>query len=359
MNRRNWITRTLAAGVAGGLGALTARGVAETPRQPPQARRITVSGLDVSTLDDRYVGLLRQGGVDCWHKSTYGPVAMGEVLRYADAHPRDVRVVRSVAEIRRAKADGVIGIVFGTQAMDSVLPATLAEELRGNYEMGLRIVGIAYNLPNPYGSGNFYPYLGLTTHGRRLIETLHALRIIVDVGGHTGEQTSLDAIALAPEMPVICSHANIAAIADNPRNLSDRLIDAIARTGGVIGLTAVNDFHVRGRNQLDVPHSPRVGLDAHVEQMEYLRRRVGVDHIGIGPDFVEGRGIDYDFYNRTASINRSIISDGPWLYVQGFETIAELPNVERTMRQRGWTQGDIDKVLGGNWLRVYQRVWGG
>jgi membrane dipeptidase len=195
--------------------------------------------------------------------------------------------------------------------------------------------------------------MGLTAAGKRLVEAIHGLKMILDVGGHTGDQTSLDAIGLAPEVPVMCSHTNVAAIADNPRCISDRLIDAIARTGGVIGLTAVNDFHVRGRNQLDVAHSPRVGLDAHVDQMDYLKKRVGVDHIGIGPDFIEDRNIDFDAYNRTTSINRAIISDGPWLYLQGFENISELPNVERAMARRGWSQTDIDKVLGGNWLRLY------
>jgi membrane dipeptidase len=354
------LRQAAAGGLVVGLGARTA-GATAAPRPGPAPQpsgRIVVSGLDVSTLSERYVTLLRKGGVDCWHKSTYGPVAMGEVLGFADAHPRDIRAVRSVAEIRRAKADGVVSIVFGTQSVDGVPPATLRQELRGNYEMGLRIVGIAYNLPNPYGSGNFYPYIGLTAAGRRLVEAIHGLKMILDVGGHTGEQTSLDAIALAPEMPVMCSHTNVAAIADNPRCISDRLIDGIARTGGVIGLTAVNDFHVRGRNQLDVAHSPRVGLDAHVDQMDYLKKRVGVDHIGIGPDFVEDRNIDYDVQNRTTSINRAIISDGPWLYVQGFENISELPNVEQAMARRGWSQADIDKVLGGNWLRLYQKAWG-
>jgi membrane dipeptidase len=234
----------------------------------------------------------------------------------------------------------------------------LSAVLRGHYEIGLRILGIAYNLPNAFGSGNFYPYMELTSAGRGLVEEIHKLDMILDVGGHTGEQTSLDAIAMAPEIPVICSHTNVGAIADNPRCVSDRLIDAIAGTGGVIGLTAVNDFHVRGRGELDVAHSPRIGLDQHIDQMDYLRHRVGVDHIGVGPDFVDGRGLDYDLYNRTVSINRSIISDGPWLYLEGFEDISELPNVVAKMHERGWSSTDIDKVMGGNWLRVYEEVWG-
>ena len=152
---------------------------------------------------------------------------------------------------------------------------------------------------------------------------------------------------------------NIASIADNPRNVSDRVIDAIAGTGGVIGLTAVNDFHVRTRNEMDLAHSPRVGVSQLVDQIAYIRDRVGIDHVGLGPDFVHGRDLNYDLYNQSLAINREIISDGPWMYIEGFETIGELANVTSEMIGRGWAEADIRKVLGENWLRVYRAAWGG
>lgn len=360
MERRTLIRKTLAAGTAVALGRLTeARATARSTAST--ATRLIVNGLDVSTLNQRYVGLLKAGGANCWHKSIGDLSGAGEVWEFAAAHPTDVTVATTVQQIREAYRVGKIAIVFGAQSaefLETSLP-NLSAMLRGYYQVGLRIQGIAYNLPNAFGSGNFYPYMTLTDAGHQLVEQIHKLDMILDVGGHTGEQTSLDAIALAPEVPVICSHTNVASIADNPRCVSDRLIDAIARTGGVIGLTAVNDFHVRRRGQLDVAHSPRVGIDAYVDQMDYLKKRVGIDHIGIGPDFVEGRGIDYEAANRSTSINRAIISDGPWLYLKGFENISELPNVIRRMEERGWSAGDIDKVMGTNWLRVYEKVWQG
>ncbi len=363
MKRRELLGSALWAGAGLHLGRAanahaTEAGIARPARR--DKTRLTVSGLDVSTLTERYLRMLKEGGVDCWHKSTGGFQLVGEVLGFIDAHPGEMTVATTVREIREAYEREMISIVFGMQSSEFLESSVndLAAVLRGHYQIGLRILGIAYNLPNAFGSGNFYPYMGLTSAGRKLVEGIHNLDIILDVGGHTGEQTSLDAIAMAPDIPVICSHTNVAAIADNPRCVSDRLIDAIAGTGGVIGLTAVNDFHIRGRGELDVAHSPRVGLDQHVDQMDYLRQRVGVDHIGLGPDFVDGRGIDYDFYNRSTSINRAIISDGRWLYLEGFEDISEMPNVVAKMEERGWASGDIDKVMGGNWLRVYEKVWG-
>jgi membrane dipeptidase len=230
--------------------------------------------------------------------------------------------------------------------------------LRAYYELGLRILGIAYNLANIFGAGNFEPQTGLSRAGKLLVEEIHKLGIILDVGGHTGKQTSLDALEISKGVPVICSHTNVAAIADNPRCTSDKLIESIAKTGGVIGLTAVNDFHIRGKKDINVAHSPRVGIKEHIDQYDYLKKLVGVDHIGIGPDFVFGRGINYDLVNQSMAINREIISDGEWLYLKGFENISELPNVTKGLIERGWSTGEIRKVLGENWLRVYKKVWG-
>ncbi len=155
-------------------------------------------------------------------------------------------------------------------------------------------------------------------------------------------------------IPMICSHTNIAAIADNPRSTSDRVIEAIAKTGGVIGLTAVNDYHVRGKKDVNVPHSPWVTVEEHLDQYDYLRKLAGFDHIGLGPDFIDREGIG----NQSAAIDRRIISDGSWLYVKGFEKIRELPNVTRGLIKRGWSTHEIRKVLAENWLRVHKKVWG-
>ena len=133
------------------------------------------------------------------------------------------------------------------------------------------------------------------------------------------------------------------------------MIDAIAGTGGVIGITAVNDFHVRKKGETGpVRH---VGIDDHIAQFEYIRKRVGVDHVGMGTDFVDGMPIPYN-----GGVNKDIIPpdmiDEPWKFVKGFESIAELPNLLAGFRRRGWTEPDIAKVMGGNWLRVYRQVWG-
>ncbi len=175
-------------------------------------------------------------------------------------------------------------------------------------------------------------------------------------GGHTGERTSLDAIEMSSGVPIVCTHSNVAALTDNPRNGSDRLFEAIAATGGVIGVTAFNDFHARTRHDAGVPRTPQVGLEKHLDQFDYLRRLVGADHVGLGPDFIEGR--DPRAPVNPAVTPPEIYSEKPWLYVTGFERITELSHVTRGLIERGWSTTEIRKVLGENWLRVYARVWG-
>jgi len=94
-----------------------------------------------------------------------------------------------------------------------------------------------------------------------------------------------------------------------------------------------------------------------VDQFEYIKKLVGVDHVGLGPDFVEGRNINYDNINRDV-MPPEMMSQGTWLYVKGFENISQLPNVTQSLIRRGWSTGEIRKVLGENWLRVYKQVWG-
>ncbi|MFN0178191.1 MAG: dipeptidase [Gemmatimonadales bacterium] len=329
----------------------------------PQGEALVVEGLFAGSIRLSHLRGMQQGGVHCGVAG--GPQDMAgyaAVLRFFDQYRSEVVQAKSVADIRQARREGKVSNVFCWQAADALGAAFNAPlgstntALRAFAEIGLRMIGLCYNVSNAFGAGCLEPTVGLTRAGRRLVEEIHSLRLVLDVGGHTGEQTSLDAIAISRGVPVVCSHTNVAAIANNARCVSDRVIDAIAGTGGVIGITAVNDFHVRGRgNTGPVPH---VGIDAHIEQYEYIRKRVGVDHVGMGTDFVDGMPIPYGGGVNTEIIPTDMVSE-PWRFVKGFESIGELPNLLAGFRRRGWSEADITKVMGGNWLRVYAKAWGG
>jgi len=333
--------------------------------------RIIVDGLDTSIVNTEFLKLLQAGGVDCIHKSMGEIQSYGNIYQFVDDHAQDVTIARTVGEILQAKKDGKISLVFGSQdvnhierMMDKDATGTYAPmraSLRGYYELGLRIQGICYNVTNVFGGGNLDPKVPLTRAGSRLVEEIHKLKLVLDVGGHTGEQTSLDAIKISSGVPIVCTHSNMAALVPNPRAISDRLCEAIAGTGGVIGITAISDFQKRSymNYKQHGASSPQATLDDHMDQYDHLKRLVGVDHIGLGPDFVWGWG--QDFIHQAAdslTFPPDAMGDGVPKLVRDFEDISKLPNLIKGLQGRGWTEAELDKLLGLNWLRVYKQVWG-
>jgi membrane dipeptidase len=325
---------------------------------------LIIDGLDCSVPSEEYVARLRQGGVDCMHLSVEDMDGRGGVHPFVFVHERldrlsvSMRLARSVREIHACKRDGRIALVLGWQGADPV--GTEPGTLRAYYELGLRVLGIAYNTTNRYGSGCLEPAGGLTEEGKRLVDQAHALNLLLDVGGHTGEQTSLDVVARAGGRPVICSHTAAAALNANKRNTSDRVCTAIAGTGGVIGVLCLNDYLVRNAaNARPTEATPQAPLDVYLDHLDHLRRLVGADHIGIGPDFVAGQDLSAPGAWPGNRFTPDMISPGDQiLYARGFESIDQLPNVTAGLRTRGWPPGDIAKLLGGNWARVYQAAWG-
>ena len=373
MNRREYLLATLsAAAVAPAMSALAVEAIAppsvtsvdeRTVQEGWKVERSTlvVDGLDPSALNEKYLEMLKAGGVNCWHQSVGGIASMANLLSFCDAHPTLVPA-GSVREIRQIHAQGKIAHLSGWQSADPLLMDANGQGLLGNLrvyrQLGLRICSIAYNNSNIFGGGCLDPDVPLTRAGHRYVEEIHKQRIVLDLCGHTGERTSFDAIQMTSGVPVICSHTNVRALMDNPRNISDRLIEAIAKTGGVIGLTCFSDFHVRSRNDANVAHIPQARLDQHLDQYDHLKKLVGVDHIGLGPDFMTGR-VDIDAIGLDRERWPSdVYGEWPWYMVKDFETIVELPKVAQGLLNRGWSPAEVRKVLGENWLRVYEKVWG-
>ena len=327
-----------------------------------QDSTLLVDGLDPSGLTERYLGMLEAAGVDVWHQSMGGFASFANLLHFCDKYSDRIVQVKSVRDMRQAHKDGKVGHLSGWQAAhilisDSGPTLPAINNLRAYKELGLRICGLNYNVADSFGGGALDPSVGLTRAGRRLVEEIHAQKIVLDVGGHTGDQTSFDAIEMSTGVPIICSHTNLRALVDNPRNMTDRMIEKIAATGGVVGLTTINDFHARSRTDEKIPVTPQVGLDKHLDQYDYLKRLVGVDHIGLGPDFMFDRP-DISAIIPELWVPAAHSNNPPWFMVKGYETISDLPNVTHGLMQRGWSDAEIRKVLGENWLRVYEKVWG-
>lgn len=325
---------------------------------------IVVNGLDPSALSSAYLIMLKTGGVGCWHQSVGNSfTSFARLFAFFDANKAAIAPARSVRDIRRIHHEGRIAHISGWQSASGLLvdgePAL--GNLRAYREVGLRVCGISYNVADAFGGGCFDPDVGLTRAGQRLVEAVHGARLVLDVAGHTNEKTSFQAIAMSSGVPIICSHSNVRALNDNPRCNSDAMFEAIARTGGVIGVSAFSDFHIRKTSDAKIARSPQASLALHLDQYDHLKKLVGVDHIGIGPDFLHGRNDEVGPLSPADQIlmaAEAYSQETPWYYVQGFENIGQLPNVAHGLAERGWTDTELRKLMGDNWLRVYEAVWG-
>jgi membrane dipeptidase len=364
MKRRDFLQH---AALIGGAAALTPlSGAANTSggAKPPSYGTLVVNGLDPSVLSRIYVDMQRAAGIDCWHLSMDKLRSFADVHNFVDANTDVIEVVRSVREIRAAKQEGKLALLLGWQDANPLSGLRDGEndwwsdprrsELRAYYEMGLRICGIAYQVANAFGGGAIDGHMGLSRAGRALVEEIHKLRIVLDVGGHTGDRASLDALEMSSGVPIIASHANTRKFANSRRNLSDEVIDGIARTDGVIGIVAISDFVMRGKEMAHVEPSPLGTVDDMLKHADYLKQRIGARHVGMGPDFTHGMSLQRDI----SVFGSEAMDKGPRRYVKGFESVTELPNVVEGLRRHGWTPEEIHGFLGGNWLRVYEKVWG-
>lgn len=370
MKRRDLLAGAALGGAAAFMGAAnSAHGADE---HAPDGRTPVIDGLDTSVVNDELLDLAIEGGVDCIHKTAHTIQNCGEILRFIDSRPDRITVARTTAEIRNARQEGKISLVFGSQHGNEIerfmekgtrmVHGPMENTLRAYYELGYRIFGICYNVANVFGGGCLDPRVPLTDLGKRYVETIHGLQMVLDVGGHTGEQTSLDALAISSGVPVVCTHTNVAALVPNMRATSDRVFEGIARSGGVVGVTAISDFQMRSpENYLEHgPRSPQASLDVHLDQYDYLKRLIGVDHVALGPDFVWGWGRNFDHdHDRSISFPAHALSNGNPILVKDFENISNLPNLVQGLRGRGWTGDELTKLLGGNWMRVFESVWAG
>lgn len=254
--------------------------------------------------------------------------------------------VRSVEDIDRARAEGKLGIIFGTQYSGMIGADTWRWTIM--YELGLRIAQLTYNERNVLGDGCREPEnRGLTAFGRQAVQEMNRLGIALDIS-HTGERTSMDAMAYSSR-PVIASHCNARAISPSERNLADSTMRALAETGGVMGLSPLSAmcFRVPGR---------RPTLTDYLDQFDYVIDLVGIDHVAVGSDLFES----YTKISWESSTKRMYPSAWIWetMYSDGFQRVEDWRRLVDGLIDRGYTDDQIRQLLGGNWYRVLGQIWG-
>jgi membrane dipeptidase len=291
------------------------------------------------------------------------------VRRETARHPTDLELATTADDILAAHRRGHIAILMGVeggQAIDSDLAV-----LRTYFTLGARYMTLTHTNNTPWADSSGKPpeHNGLTDFGKQVVREMNRLGMMVDIS-HVSDKTFYDALAVS-SAPLIASHSSMRALASAPRNMTDDMVRALAAKGGVVHINYYegfldDDFHQResalkaeaaeqdaidnaapkfGDRSADGPtvrkinaerlaKLGRIPLSKLLDHFEHAVKVAGVDHVGLGSDF---DGVDDAL-------------------PQGMEDISKMPNLVRGLMERGFSDDDILKILGGNTLRVMRQV---
>jgi len=268
---------------------------------------------------------------------------------YEMAEQNDTIIALKPDDIVRAKEENRPCVIWGSQNAKPI--EENIKHVRILHALGLRIIQLAYNDPNYIGTGGGQADRGLTEFGREVIDEMNRVGILIDVS-HCGDKTVMDAIKYS-EAPVAITHANPRARVNHTRNKTDEQMLALAEKGGVIGLTAWSPITM-------VKEGVRPDIEDFLDQMEYVIKLIGVDHVGFGLDLTPHWDWDPDdYYNWVKKYPRLAPANIEERTVDGLDHVSKIKNVARGLVARGYSDDDTLKILGGNFLDLFRRVWKG
>ena len=287
------------------------------------------------------------------------------VYRAAERHPDRLTMGFSVADIRRAEREGKVAALMGIEGGHAIENSLMA--LRDFYRLGVRYMTLTHNNTNDWADAccDTARHNGLSDFGKEVVREMNRLGMFVDVS-HVSDKTMADVLDTT-RAPVIASHSSARALSNHRRNIPDDLLRRIAKNGGVVMINfypvflderarvASNERNEKLKPQLDALDArfkndpkrleaerdkllatmplPPTPLSVLIDHIDHVARVAGVDHVGLGSDF-----------------------DGvPYLPV-GMEDVAQLPNITYELLRRGYGEGDVRKILGGNLLRAFAEV---
>ena len=295
-------------------------------------------------------------------------VFLDTINTWVARHPDKLIFATTAADVRRAKQQGKIAMLIGVEGGHAI--ENSLDNLREIHRRGARYLTLTWNNGTDWagssGGMDGTRTGGLTDFGRQVVREMNRLGMLVDVS-HVSEETFFDAIAASTD-PIIASHSSARALTDHVRNLTDEQLRAIARNGGVVNvnffprfidpahwaafraidpvLDALRDSLERSgvdaatitarisarRSQLNaaIPATP---LSVLMDHFDHIATVAGVDHVGIGSDF-----------------------DGIGSTPVDMEDVTHLPRIAQGLLDRGYSEDDVKKILGGNMMRVMERV---
>ncbi len=310
------LPRAKAGGFAGGFFAVFVPAHPSTPRpdvQDPAAYRDLPPSLELGYAQETALGMAAL------------------LFRLERESAGQFKVVRTVDELVACLAGGTIAAILHFEGAEAIDPGLDALEVF--YQAGLRSIGPVWSRANAFATGVPFRFPstpdigpGLTAAGRDLVRACNRLRIMLDLS-HLNEAGFWD-VAKLSDAPLVATHSNVHALTPTPRNLTDKQLDAIKESDGMVGLNyAVAFLREDGKNDADTP------LARMVQHIDYLVERIGIDRVGLGSDF-----------------------DGATI-PQEIGDVAGLPRLVEALRAADYDDASLRKLTHENWLRVLRKTW--
>jgi membrane dipeptidase len=296
------------------------------------------------------------------------------VYQQAARHPDRMMMAFSVADIERAHHEHKLAALMGIEGGHSI--ENDIRLLRDYYRLGVRYMTLTWSNTNEWAdsSGDIddpkvQHHNGLTDFGKQVVLEMNRLGMMVDIS-HVSDKTFWDAIATT-KAPLIASHSSARALVDAPRNMTDDMLRAVAKNGGVVQVNFfsgfddqnywnadkaqakemaeaeqkyVGDLRAQGKTVTFIDEDrierewaakiPRPPFKSLIDQIDHVAKVAGIDHVGLGSDFDGVAGAT----------------------PQGIDSAADLPKITQALLDRGYSAQDIHKILGGNTLRVFGEV---
>lgn len=317
-------------------------------------------------LDAIFFAVFISNDLDEKHPATRALQIIDEIYRQVERYPDLAGMAYSPQDIRKLHQEGKRAILIGMENGSPVEGSLRL--LRDYYRLGVRYITLTHSSNNPIcdsSTAREPRWNGLSDFGKEVVKEMNRLGMIVDVS-HISDKAFWDVLEVS-SAPVMASHSCVRALCQNPRNMSDEMIKALAQKGGVIQINFYGGFldesisrkseevrkklrpefeKLREKHKGDedayweavgelwrehTPPSPEI--DILINHIDHVVKLVGADHVGLGSDY-----------------------DGASSYPIGLEDVSGYPLITYNLLKRGYQEKDIVKILGGNFLRVFDEV---
>src|SRR6266550_2147738 len=332
------------------LGAVNTRGMLDYPR-------MKAGGLDAEFFAAYVPAKYANNGA-----AAYCMKIMETIHEMVDNYPQWARFADSTSDVRRIAGSGHRAILIGIEGGHAIEDSL--DLLRAFYRFGARYMTLTHTNTNNWAdsSTDEAKHNGLTPFGKQVVLEMNRLGMLVDIS-HVADKTFYDVVEIS-KAPVIASHSSSRALASAPRNMTDDMLRALAQNGGVAMVNFYPSFlssevakaskerdeklkpeiaalkakdpsegteYQEGVRKLMAANPlPKVSWTVIVDHIDHMVKVAGIDHVGIGSDF-----------------------DGIGEVPEGMEDVSKLPKIPEELKRRGYSDGDIRKIMGDNFMRVF------